>query len=137
MRTRYFVALIIVLMVGRVADILVHEADPDDDLGAIIIIGTSPWEGVSYTVVKPKRLDDVADMGPALRERILAVARERAVESLSIGVLVWYSAPLTSLEDGVDRSADCVDVVDLGSGRTLGTFVRPRSSRQWDWQPAS
>ena len=136
MRTRYFVALIIVLMVGRVADILVHETDPDDDLGDIIIIGTSPGEGVSYTVVKPKRLDDVADIGPALRERILAVARERAVESPSIGVLVWYSAPLTSLEDGVDRSADRVDVVDLGSGRTIGTFVRPRSSRRWDWKPA-
>ena len=137
MATRYFVALIIVLMVGHVADILVHQRDSDDDTGDVIVFpfpgNPGLAEGVAFEVT-PTPLSDVADISPTLRARVIAAAQEHGVEATSIGVIFWYSAPLSYRADGPSY---CVDVLELGSGKMIGTFARPRSSRQWDWQPAS
>jgi len=119
-RTRYFVALIIVLIVGRVADILVHETDPDDEWGDIIIISTSPGRGATIEHIKLEALDEVTGLETTLRESIIQQAQARGAAPTEIGVRVY----------GAHR----VDVVELGARREIGSFTRS-SGGNWEWRP--
>ena len=133
MRTRYLVALIIVLVAGHVVDTLVNPGDPEDDIGDIVIIGTSP-----RTVARPTALNDLTDLDPCLRKRILAQGEARGIGPDFLGVVVREDWVERAFFNGPDESRRVVEVVDLRAGTLVGTFTSrpPPFDRDWGWWPA-